>query len=310
MTSQADVPIEAPVAREAAPPAALPQVRLFYWSVRRELWEHRAVWIAPAAIAVLALAGFLFSTTRLPHTVQALATLATAKRADAMISIPYVFVAVAVIVTGLMVAVFYCLAALHNERRDRSILFWKSLPVSDLITVLAKVAVPMIVIPVATFVIVFAAQLIMMAVSTAVVLASGLGGQALWAHIPLPKMWWMLAGGVPSIALWYAPLYGWLILISAWARRTPFLWALSPIVLGLVERLALGTHYVWAWLGLRLTGVFAGAFRGMGHEGDPASHAPEVDPASWSSPHLWIGLVLAVVFLAAAVRLRRSRDPI
>ena len=57
---------------------------------------------------------------------------------------------------------FYCLDALYGERRDRSILFWKSLPVSDLTTVLSKASIPIVVLPLLTFAVTVATQLIML----------------------------------------------------------------------------------------------------------------------------------------------------
>ncbi len=284
----------------AAAPAPLPRMLPFYWSLRRELWEHRSVYIAPLAIAAIALFGFLLSTFGLAHAVRAAASVG-AKKVEAL-AIPYIFVAVSVLATGLLVGMFYSLAALHGERRDRSILFWKSLPVSDLTTVLAKAAVPILVLPTVIIVIIFAAQLIMLGLSTLIVLANGIDPRALWAHMPVPFLWLELLRGLPFIALWYAPLFAWLLLVSAWARRAPVLWAVAtPMALGLVEELALGTHAVWSWLGLRMVGAFAGA---------TAHHASHLDPGGWTSPHVWIGLVLAAAFLAAAVRLRRSREPI
>jgi ABC-2 type transport system permease protein len=287
---------------EAAAPAVPPRWRLFYWSLRRELWEHRSIWIAPLAVAVVALAGALFSTIGLPHTVREAATLAGARKAGAAIETPYDFIAFAVVMTGLIVGLFYSLGALHGERRDRSILFWKSLPVSDPTTVLAKAAVPILVLPVIEFAVILAAHTVKLAFSALVVAASGEDLGVWWAHVPVPEIWRMLADGLPFIALWYAPLYAWLILVSAWARRIPYLWAIAPpLLLGLVERLALGTHAVWSWLALRVIGAFLGVA--------PHKTAAQFDPVTWGSPHLWIGLALAAAFLAAAVRLRRSGDP-
>ena len=64
--------------------------------------------------------------------------------------------------TAFLVGVFYCLDALHGERRDRSILFWKSLPVSDLTTVLAKASVPCRVLPPRAFALALATQLMLL----------------------------------------------------------------------------------------------------------------------------------------------------
>ena len=290
MTLDADTLAESPPAAASigAKNPILWQARLFYWSVRRELWEHRAIYIAPLAVAVLGLLGFLFGVSRLPHAVQ----MANVEA----IAAPYQFVAFAALLTALAVSVLYCLGALYGERRDRSILFWKSLPVSDLTAVLAKAAVPMLVQPVMLFVLVVTTQLLMLALSLAVVAGAGLDAGVFLAHTPVWRIWGLLAQGLPFIGVWYAPLYAWLLLVSSWAPRTPSLWALSPLALALFERLALGTHFIGSWIGLRLVGAFAGAV-GKG------------DDIAWASPHVWTGVVLAAAFLAGVVWLRRLREP-
>src|SRR5437867_8784109 len=88
------------------------------------------------------------------------------------------------IFTAFIVGVFYCLDSLHGERRDRSILFWKSLPVSDLTTLLSKVTIPLAVLPLVTFAIVVVTQFIMLLISTAALLSSGLAATT-WANFNL-----------------------------------------------------------------------------------------------------------------------------
>src|SRR6185437_7105667 len=115
----------------------------FYWSVRRELWENRSIYVAPLLVAVVMLFGFLISTIVMPVRRQGVLLLDPAHQ-RAMIGMPYDVVAMMLIVTAFIVGVFYCLDALHSERRDRSILFWKSLPVSDFTTVLSKASIPFV----------------------------------------------------------------------------------------------------------------------------------------------------------------------
>ncbi len=125
--------------------------------------------------------------------------------------------------TTLLVGVFYCLDALHGERRDRSILFWKSLPVSDLTTVLSKASIPLVVLPLLTFAITVAMQWIMLLLSSAVLLGSGLSVATLWTQLSFVQMSLVLLYHLLTVhSLWYAPFYGWLLLVSGWARRAPF----------------------------------------------------------------------------------------
>src|SRR5258707_627362 len=124
--------------------------RPFYWSVRRELWENRSLYVAPLIVAVVVLFGFLISTIGMPERRQGVLSLDPAHQ-RAMIGMPYDVAAMMLIFTAFIVGVFYCLDALHSERRDRSILFWKSLPVSDLTTVLSKASVPFVILPLIIF---------------------------------------------------------------------------------------------------------------------------------------------------------------
>src|SRR5450631_2063789 len=155
-------------------PAAMSVTRPLYWSIRRELWENRSIYIAPLAVAAVTLFGFLIATIGRAMSVPSLA------QRRAVLEEPYTFASLMIMATTFVVAVFYCLDALHGERRDRSILFWKSLPVSDLTTVLSKACIPILILPLLTFAIIFATQWIMLLLSTLVLLRSGLSAATLW----------------------------------------------------------------------------------------------------------------------------------
>jgi ABC-2 type transport system permease protein len=132
---------EGPLDSQTVAPAATSATRPMYWSVRRELWENRSIHIAPLVAAAVMLFGFSIRTIGLPHRMRTLSALDPDKQ-HAVLVMPYSIAASLIILTAYIVGVFYCLDALHGERRDRSILFWKSLPVSDLTTVLSKASVP------------------------------------------------------------------------------------------------------------------------------------------------------------------------
>ena len=274
------------------------------WSVRRELWENRSIYIAPLAVAVVMLFGFLIAT--IGHAM----SMDPARRAVALTE-PNDFAALLIMGTAFIVGVFYSLEALHGERRDRSILFWKSLPVSDLTTVLSKASIPLIVLPLLTFAIVVATQWIMLLLSTAVLLGSGLSVAPLWTHMPVFQMWLLLLYHLLTVhVLWYAPIYGWLLLVSGWARRAAFLWAALPwLAICAVEKIAFNTSHFGAWLGYRFSGSEAGgSFTADNVSMDPLMH---LTPGKFlSSPGLWIGLAFFAACIAAAVRLRRHQGPI
>jgi ABC-2 type transport system permease protein len=284
--------------------------RPLYWSLRRELWENRSLYLAPLAVASVVLFSFLVSMGRLPQKMRTLPGLAPAKQLLAVVT-PYSLAASVILLTGFIVGSFYCLDALHSERRDRSILFWKSLPVSDRTTVLAKAAVPFVLLPMLSFAIALTTQLIMLMFSTVVLGASGVNPAALWSRLPLLTMAVVMFYGLAVHALWYAPIYSGLLLISVWAKRSVFLWAVLPAVtIQIIEKMAFGTSHFAALVKYRLLGAMAEAFAVDAMKG-PITRLSQLDPARFlSASGLWVGLAFSAVFLMLAVRLRRNRGPV
>ena len=288
------------------PSLAFSMTRIFYWSVQRELWENRSIYIAPIAAAALVLIGFLISGFH--HLLRQMRTLSGAAQQQA-IMVPYDVIAGLLMLTGIVVGLFYCLDALNGERRDRSILFWKSLPVSDTTAVLAKVSIPFVVLPLIIFAVTVVAQWIMLLLSSAVLLANGMSVGTLWTEVPLFSMSLMLLYHLVTVhVLWHAPFYAWLLLISAWARRAAFLWATLPILaIVFVEKIAFNTSQFARFLGDRLGG---------GAEAMTAAGSMPIHPGTHitfarylGTPGLWMGLAFTALCLAAAVRFRRYRSP-
>src|SRR6202043_803429 len=158
-----------------------------YWSVRRELCENRSIYIAPLVAAALGMLAFVLNLIFLPATLRALPGMDPGHQ-QMMIAMPYGHLIWLLLPTVFIVGVFYSLDALHGERRDRSILFWKSLPVSDRTTVLSKASIPLVILPLLVFAITLTLQLIMLLLSTAVLLVSGAGAAMLWTKLPLFQM--------------------------------------------------------------------------------------------------------------------------
>ncbi len=279
-----------------------------YWSIRRELWENRSVWIAPLALATLIVVAFAVFTDwsetlrfTLPSDPGALRR---------VIFMPYGLAASVILLTGWLIAVFYSLDALNGERRDRSILFWKSMPVSDLTTVLAKVAMPLAVVPFVATAIALCTQFAMLAAGSVVLMAKGLDASLAWTRVPWLGTTAGMLYGTAVHTLWFAPLYAYLLLVSAAVRRATFLWAFLPLVaIVAVEWLAFRTTHFAALLWSRIVGgMIAFEPDAMKH---PIMELSQLDPGRFfSSPGLWLGLVFAVACIAAAIRLRRYREPL
>jgi ABC-2 type transport system permease protein len=277
----------------------------FYWSVRRELWENRSIYVAPLIVAVVVLFGSFVSSFHLPER-RRMAMLLDPAHRRAAIEMQYDIAAMMIIVTAFIVGVFYCLDALHSERRDRSILFWKSLPVSDLTTVLSKASVPLAILPLIVLPIVVVMQFIMMLISSAALSSSGLAATT-WANFNLFQQSLILLYSLIVIALWHAPVYGWALLVSGWARRATFLWAVLPLLaIGVLEKVAFSTSHFASMLKDRVFGAGDTAFAFQPHRGVAIDSLVQLTPGRYlTTPGLWIGLAFAAVFVVIAVRQRR-----
>ena len=290
------------------------RTRPFYWSVRRELWENRSLYVAPLIVAGVVVVGFIFSAIGLPERRRAVLLLDDPLKQRAAIEMPYDMAAMMIMFTAFIVGVFYCLDALHGERRDRSILFWKSLPVSDLTTVLSKAFVPLVVMPVITFAVILATQLMILLITSAVLVTSGMSPATTVTHTNLFQNALILLYSLVALSLWHAPTYGWMLLVSGWARRAAFLWAILPgLAIGIFERITFGTSHFANLIKERFMSWAAEAFvLRHGPKGTPILDSlSQLTPGRYlTTPGLWLGLVFATVCFVAAVRLRRYRGPI
>ncbi|MFZ0519466.1 MAG: hypothetical protein WAL95_00490 [Candidatus Acidiferrales bacterium] len=308
MSSQSNAMSESVQGQRVAS-AVIPWSRVFYWSVRRELWENRSIYLAPLFVAGAALLAFLLSAMLGVWQRHLQVSPAPARETVVM---PFDIVAGLLMGTCIVVAFFYCLDALHGERRDRSILFWKSLPVSDLTTVLAKASVPLIVLPLLTFAITVVTQWIMLLVGSAILAGSGVSVGMLWTEVGFGRMSLLLLYHLLTAhALWPFPVYCWLLLVSGWARRATFLWAALPAVaISVMEMIVFHTQHFAGLVAGRLIGA-APAFTSMPGDSFPSGPMTHITAGAFlGSAGLWVGLIVAAGFLALAVRVRRYREPI
>jgi len=301
---------------------AKPPVVVLLALIRRELWEHRYLWIAPLAVeAALIALGAIVGHAHLQLDGGDFGSWANlhAEKVAAFTILQWAL-SVPLVVVLLGVVSWYALDCLYAERKDRSILFWKSLPVSDGLTVLSKALVALVVAPLVTF-------------------AVALVGYLMFAGILGVRM---ALGGIPSVIsfdlvewfrteltmlvmlivamLWYAPVVAAMLLLSVWGRPNPFLWALlAPVVAPLIERIAFGTHYLASFMNYRAFDIWGTLAYGPAHGHFRIVSGHSLHPvgtlldefnigAVFTDIDLWLGLAAAAALLYAAARLRRSCD--
>jgi ABC-2 type transport system permease protein len=286
-------------------------MKTYSWLIRREFWEFRATWLIPAVVGAVLLISALFGRIDMTAFDSHLAALNLGT--IYLLGLAVLFYAVMSIYSS-----WYLMDCLYNDRRDRSILFWKSLPVSDSQTVLSKLLMGLAVIPLVFMV---AADLTSLLMAFVISIRARTFSAVLWN----PQTWfqvqvlWLYV--IATTAIWYLPIAGWLMLVSAWAKRAVMLWTLlPPLVLYLIEKWFLNTHVVQNVLGQRLVGYAAVAYHGneqwindnMSETATgPVSVWRFINPAGFfSSLEVWIGLALGVAMILGTIQLRMRRSEI
>jgi ABC-2 type transport system permease protein len=294
----------------------------FLWLVRREVWEHKAIWVAPAIVigclVLLVLTGNVHLGPFAGHGDATVFDEVSREMQLKLLVIVYAGLALVVFMVMGIVAFFYSIDSLYADRRDRSVLFWKSLPLSDVETVLSKFAVAIVVIPLVALAASLVAQLVIAAGGSARLSMGGLPGGVMWEPQALFGGFMVAFLWCVTAMLWYSPVVGYLMLASAWAPRGPFLWAvLPPVGLWVLERVVVGSEYV----GDFITGRLFGLYRLLGEQSGGEVNRPGGDLEKignvdlvgslrefYASPDLWLGVGAAALLLAAAIWVRRYRD--
>lgn len=296
--------------------------------LQRELWEHRSIYIAPIVVAALmtlaALTGQV-SVSGVEHVEMGIvgaSNLPENARAAVLSGIMIGLSIMFVIAMGIL-TIFYALDSLYAERKDRSILFWRSIPVTDSETVISKLLTAIVVIPLITFALIVATHLAVLLISSVWVgVRGGNAWHLIWASAPLFDNWSATLIYLLALPLWLSPFIGWFLFVSAYTKRSPFLAAFLPIfILPLLEKMLFDS------------GVFAEAFflrsvkmplfidlHTMERLFEEGEHFRMVDNAELSllklmdvggflsTPGLWLGLIGCGLLTAAAIYVRRYRD--
>ena len=295
--------------------------------LKREIWEHRSIYVTPVAIASIVtlgtLAALMFAggfAKELDLAIFGATNLAGDAERKVVLTGFFIGTSWLFLFAAGVLTIFYTLDSLYAERKDKSILFWRSLPITDAEAVLAKLATALLVIPLVTIIAVIATHIVNLIVTSIWVSAKGGdAGLLIWGSVPLLDNW--LAGLIVMLAsaLWMSPFVGWFLFVSAYTKRSPFLMAFMPLVLiPLVEVIFLrSSMFAEAVFG---RGGMMPLFRGMDLKAffdedklrvneEFVSLLAQLDVMKFlTSVSLWTGVIVCGIFVTAAIYVRRYRD--
>ncbi|WP_402720842.1 hypothetical protein [Janthinobacterium rivuli] len=326
-------------------------VNKMQWLLRRELWEHKGmlVWTPALIGVVMTVLGSLMAIGTIAKTKMRTALIVNGeeiswstvfntrsfgpRRTEIIDAVAnnYTYAAAPLFLALGFLVFFYCLSALHDDRRDRSVLFWKSLPISDAQTVLSKAAVALLVAPLIVTAAASLTSLALILVLSGVLAANGIHVFA--ELLATPGLYLgplRVFGLLPVYCLWALPTVGWLLMVSSWARSKVFLWAVGVPLLLLILTVWAGkltqTESGVEWIQMNVIGrALLGTLPGSWYLFEPellprmhalaegSSHMTRIDvfSNSWSSlalPAVWLGAAAGAALIYAAIRLRRWRE--
>ncbi len=294
--------------------------------IRREIWEHPSIYVTPVAIAtvmtLLTVLALVSAAAFGSHVEIAILTASNADDAQrravllGLLSMPTTVFSIG----AWILIVFYSLDALYAERKNRSILFWRSLPLTETETVLSKLTTALLVIPIVSLLIAAATHIVLLILASIwIALEGGDVGHLVWSSVPLFDVWVGTFIVAMAMMLWLSPFVGWFLFVSAFARRSPFMIAtMAIILLPIVERIVIRTKFfgdaIWErtfrppLADLDFKQIIG---KEMHNElsADAISIVSALDlPRFATSPSLWAGLVVCGLFTTAAIYVRRYRD--
>ncbi len=295
--------------------------------IKRELWEHRAIYVTPAAIAVIVTLGLLATlmlatgfAKELNLAIFSAQNIAGDPERRAALTVLFLGTSWIFLVALMFVTVFYSLDSLYAERKDKSILFWRSMPATDAETVISKLLTAAIVIPAVTAIGIWVTHLVNLIVTS--IWVSSKGGDAgllIWGSVSLFDNWLTALIVVVASGLWMSPCIAWFLFVSTWAKRMPIMWAfLPPIVLGLLEWIVFRTRYFFTTIGERgdITPLFHSSTLERFFEEEQwrdgienISLLEHLDIVGFvTATGFWSGLLVCGILTTAAIYVRRYRD--
>lgn len=295
--------------------------------IKREFWEHRSMWVTPVAIASIVILATLTTLVfagdfakELDLAIFGAQNIAGDMERKAMLSGFFVMSSPLFLLGLVILMVFYTLDSLYAERKDKSILFWRSLPVTDAETVISKLLTALILVPAITLAAVFATHLINLIMTAVwVSMKGGDAGVLIWGSVSLLDNWFAAIIVIYSACIWMSPFVGWFLFVSGYTKRAPLLMAFLPLILipmveGIFLRSAHFAEAVWGRLaqiplfsGIDIEAIFEDDRPHLNEE--MISLLSAIDFGKFiTSIDTWIGIIVCGLLVTAAIYVRRYRD--
>ena len=297
--------------------------------IRREVWEHRSVYVTPIAIAVImtlvSVAGMVTVSAfdrEVELAIFGASSIAGDAERKAALTVFFLGTSWIFLLALAILIAFYALDSLYAERKDKSVLFWRSLPVTDAETVLSKLLTAVVVIPLVTVAAIIVTHLVNLVISSIwLAINGGDAGHLIWGSVPLLDNWTAALIVTLASVIWMSPFVGWFLLVSAYAKRSPILLAIMPLVVIPLTEWIFFRSVVFAEIVFGRGGMLP-LFRGMDLERYFDEDRMRVDEGAVSllahldlagflgSPSLWAGVLVCGLFTTGAVYLRRYRGEV
>jgi len=295
--------------------------------IRRELWEHRSIWVTPVAIASIVTLGTLTALMfagefahELDVAIFGAQNLAGDTERRAVLTGFFVGSSWLFLLGLSILTIFYALDSLYAERKDKSILFWRSLPVTDAETVISKLVTALIIIPAVAIAAIIATHIVNLIVTSIwVSMKGGDAGLLIWGSVPLLDNWFAPIVVIFCTSVWMSPFLGWFLFVSAYTKRAPLLMAFLPLILvpmveGIFLRSAHFAEAVWG-RGAKIP-LFSGTDIKTFFDEDKIRLNEEaisllsaIDFGKFvTSIDTWIGIIVCGLLTTAAIYVRRFRD--
>ena len=297
--------------------------------MKREFWEHRSIWVTPVAIASVVTLGTLTAlmfagefARELDVAIFGAQNIAGDMERRAVLTGFFVGSSWLFLLGLSVLTIFYALDSLYAERKDKSILFWRSLPVTDAETVVSKLMTALVLIPAVAIIAIIATHLINLVVTSIwVSMKGGDAGVLIWGSVPLLDNWMATAITIYSMAIWMSPFLGWFLFVSAYTKRAPLLMAFLPLVLvpmieGIFFRSAHFAEAVWGRSAkiplFTIDEMDIERFFDDGHpriSEEMVSLLNHIDLGKFLTDiDTWLGVIVCGLLTTAAIYVRRYRD--